>query len=384
MSPVGFVWRNLHRRPTRTYLTLLSVVIAFLLFGMLRMLAVWFALGGSDIAGANRLVVTAKYSIIEDLPLSQQRQIAAVDGVDAVTHQSWFGGIYIDSRNFFPKFPVEPRAYFDMYREFTLAPESLDAFERTRTGAVAPAALATRFGWEVGDKIPIEADIWPMRDGNRLWTFDLVGVYTVADEFAGQPPFLFHYDYFAEATGVLGSAGWYTARISDPQRAGEIAKEIDQLFENSPNPTKTAGEDELARAFAAQVGNIGLMANSILSAVFFTILLLTAVVMHWAFRERICEFGVLKTLGFSDSRVALFVLGESVLLCCLGGVIGLALALLSFQLDLFADTQFGGVTLHWPTVWWGVGIAALLGLVVGVAPAWSTRRLTIADALRRS
>ena len=384
MSPVGFVWRNLHRRPTRTYLTLFSVIVAFLLFGLLRMFAVWFALGGGDIASANRLIVSAKYSIIDNLPLSQQRVIAAVDGVDAVTHQSWFGGNYIEPRNFFPKFPVEPRAYFDMYPEFTLAPAALDAFERTRTGAVAPASLVARFGWEVGDKIPIEADIWPMRDGNRHWEFDLVGVYTVPEEHGGQPPFLFHYDYFAEATFARGTAGWYTVRIADPDRAGEIAKAIDRQFENSPNPTKTAGEDELGRAFAAQIGNIGLMANSILSAVFFTIVLLTAVVMHWTFRERIAEFGVLKTLGFPDGRVALFVLGESVLLCCLGGVIGLALALLPFQLDLLAGTPFSGVDLHWPTVGLGIGIAALLGLAVGIAPAWSTRRLAIADALRRS
>ncbi len=384
MSPVGFVWANLHRRPVRTYLTLCSVLIAFSLFVLLRTLAVVFV-GGNDLASGSRLVVSGKYSIIDSLPISQQRAIAQVDGVDAVTHQTWFGGNYQDPRNFFPKYPVEPRAHFDMYPESVIAPEVLEAFARTRTGAVAPAELAAKFGWEAGDKIPIEADIWPMRDGNRRWEFDLVGTYTFKDEDGAQPVFLFNHDYFAEATGIRGIVGWYMVRIAEPQRAGEIAKAIDALFEHSMNPTKTATEDEYSRAFAQQVGDLGLMANSILSAVFFTILLLTAVVMHRAFRERVPELAVLKTLGFSDGRVALLVLGESLLLCLFGGLLGICSAfVLTPVVALFLEFLRLDFELHWPTVGSGLGIALALGLVVGVPPAVAARRLTIAEALRRN
>ena len=387
MSPVGLVWANLHRRPVRTYLTLFSVLVAFLLFTMLRTMAVWFTSTG-DSTAANRLVVAAKYSMIESLPISQRSAILAVDGVEAVTHQTWFGGIYQDSSQFFPKFPVEPRAYFDMYPEVAIAPEHLDAFQNTRTGAVAPAALLEKFGWSVGDKIPIEADIYPQQDGNRLWVFDLVGSYRPKDEDAVQQIFLFHYDYFNEAAAFGRDAvGWYTARIADPDRAPEIASAIDGLFENSQDPTKTATEDEFARAFAAQIGDIRLIANSILSAVFFTILVLTAVVMHWAFRERIAELAVLKTLGFSDGRVAVFVLGESVLLCGLGGLLGVGVGLLLAPvLSTVVAEQMGlsGMSLDWNTVWQGLGVAVLLGALVGIAPALLARRLTIAEALRRS
>ncbi len=386
MSPVGLVWANLHRRPVRTYLTLFSVLVAFLLFTMLRTMAVWFTTS-SEVTAADRLLVTAKYSIIESLPISQQSAILAVDGVEAVTHQTWFGGIYQDRSQFFPKYPVEPRAYFDMYPEMVIAPEELDAFQNTRTGAVAPADMLERFGWSIGDKIPIEADIYPQQDGNRLWVFDLVGSYRWKNEDTSQPLFLFHYDYFNEAAAFgRGTVGWYSLRIADPERAPEVAVAIDALFENSQNPTKTATEDEFARAFAAQIGDIGLIANSILSAVFFTILVLTAVVMHWAFRERIAELAVLKTLGFSDGRVAGIVLGESVLLCGLGGLLGVGLGLVGTPLFsmMVAQFGFGGLRVDWNTVWQGLGVAVLLGALVGIAPALLARRLTIAEALRRS
>ena len=386
MSTAGLVWANLQRRPVRTYLTLFSVLVAFLLFTLLRTLAAFFEGGGVEVAGADRLAVTAKYSIIEDLPMSQRAQMLAVEGVEAVTHQSWFGGNYQDPSNFFPKFPVEPRAYFDMYPEMVISPEHLDAFENTRTGAVAPLAMLERFGWQVGDKIPIEADIWPMRDGNRLWEFDLVGYYTWGEGESGQTTFLFHFDFFDEARQFgQGNVGWWTVRISDPDRAPEIANAIDALFENSLDPVKTATEDELARSFSAQIGDIGMIANGILSAVFFTILLLTAVVMNQALRERIPELAVLKTLGFSNAKVAAFVLAESVLLCTLGGVLGIVLATVaSAPLNAMLAALNIGLTPTVPTVLAALGISVALGAVVGLFPALKANRLTIADALRRA
>ena len=385
MSNIGLLWANLNRHPVRTYLTLLSVLVAFLLFGLLRTLAVWFGSGAMEGASVDRLVVSAKYSIIDSLPISQMQVIQNVDGVEAVTHQSWFGGKYQDARSFFAKFPVEPRAYFDMFQEIVIDPEQLDAFERTRTGAVVPEDMMVRFGWQIGDKIPIEADIWPKKGGDRIWTFDLVGSYTT--DLESQDVFLFHYDYFDEARQFgEGSVGWYTVRIADPDLAPEVANTIDALFKNSLNPTKTATEDEFGRAFAAQIGNIGLMATGILSAVFFTVLLLTANTMTQALRERIPELAVLKTLGFVDARIAWLVLGESVLLCTVGGILGIGLAaLLAPAVNTLAQ-QFGpgAFALAWPTAASGVAVAVLLGVVVGAVPALGAGRLSIAEALRRS
>lgn len=386
MNSFRLVWANLHRHPIRTYLTLLSVLVAFLLFGLLRTLAIWFAAGPAEGASVDRLIVTGKYSIIDLLPISQRNAILMVDGVEAVTHQSWFGGNYQDPSNFFPKFPVEPRAYFEMYPELVIDPVDLDAFERTRTGAVVPLDLMQRFGWEIGDKIPIEADIWPMKDGNRNWVFDLVGTYTTEAEGLGGT-FLFHFDFFDEARDYApGTVGWWTVRIADADRAPEVGKAIDALFENSQNPTKTGTEDEFGRAFAAQIGDIGLMATGILSAVFFTVLLLTGNTMAQALRERIPELAVLKTLGFGNNRVAWYVLGESVLICTLGGILGIGLAALMGPVANSFAQQFapGAFGMSWSVAAAGVGVAILLGVVVGAVPAWSARRLTIADALRRA
>ena len=387
MSAFGLIWANLQRRPVRTYLTLLSILVAFLLFTVLRTMAVWFEQGTGSVAGASRLVVTAKYSIIEDLPISQRTAILGVDGVEAITHMTWFGGNYQEPRNFFPKYPVEPRSYFDMFPEYVIDADELQAFANTRTGAVAPVDFLERFGWQVGDRIPIEADIYPLRDGSRLWQFDLVGTYTSNDDSGVPPVFLFHYDYFDEARQFgQGSVGWYTVRIDDPDKAPEVARAIDALFENSADPVKTATEDEFGRSFAAQLGDIGLIATGILSAVFFTILLLTANTMSQALRERIPELAVLKTLGFSNTKVAVLVLGESVMLCVVGGLLGVGLAWLAEPAisALFEQSNFGGFLLEGQVVATAVGLAVLLGLVVGASPAWTAKRLAIADALRRS
>ena len=385
MSNFHLVWANLHRHPIRTYLTLLSVLVAFLLFGLLRTLAIWFATGPADGASVDRLIVTGKYSIIDLLPISQSNAILTADGVEAVTHQTWFGGNYQDPSNFFPKYPVEPLAFFDMYPDLSIDPVELETFERTRTGAVVSADLMERFGWQIGDKIPIEADIWPMKDGNRNWTFDLVGSYTTDVDGFGST-LLFHYDFFDEAREFApGTVGWWTVRVADPDRAPEVGNAIDALFENSQNPTKTGTEDEFGRAFAAQIGDIGLMATGILSAVFFTVLLLTGNTMAQSLRERIPELAVLKTLGFGNNRVAWYVLGESVLICLFGGILGIGLAALMAPVANAFAAQFapGAFAMTWPIAGLGMGVAALLGVVVGAVPAWSARRLSIAEALRR-
>ena len=382
MKFFGIVWSNLFRRKTRTVLTLLSVVVAFLLFLLLRAISEAFA-GGVSLVGVDRLITSPRYSIVDDLPLNQKQQILAIEGVEAVTQQQWFGGQYQDPKNFFPKYPVEPREFFDMFDEYVIDPAQLEAFAATRTGAVAEAELAAEYGWKIGDIIPIQADIWPKDDGTRLWEFELKGTFRSTE--GRRPVLVFHYQYFTEAVAAFGKdrVGWWTVRLSDPDSAESIAIAIDKLFENSVNPTRTATEDEFNRQFASQLGDIGFIATIIMGAVFFTIVLLTANTMTQSLRERIPELAVLKTLGFTDVTVSVLVLAESVLLCVTGGLIGIVLAygmvgLIGPVLEGF----IGSFTISASAISLALGMALILGLTIGGFPALSAKRLTIVDALR--
>jgi putative ABC transport system permease protein len=364
-------------------LTLFSIIVAFLLFGLLRSIADVFA-GGVDIAAADRLTVQAKYSIVDSLPIAHMSIIASVPGVASVTHADWFGGSYQGPRNFFPKFPVDPLAWFAAHPEYRIDPEQLKKFATTRAGAVAPADLAAKYGWKVGDRIPIEADIYPKKDGTRLWEFELVGTYTGPAEGMTPSEFLFNYDYFDEARQFgQGKVGWFVVRVTDPAKAAEIANAIDKVFANSANETRSATEAEFQREFARQIGDIGLMMGGILGAVFFTIILLTGNTMAQALRERIPELGVLKTLGFTDLRVAVLVLGEAVLLAFVGAAIGLAIAaMLAPGVAVVVKDSLPGFQMVWQTVVAGLLVAIVMGLLVGAVPALTARRLRIVDALR--
>jgi putative ABC transport system permease protein len=382
---LSLIWSNLFRRKVRTFLTLFSVLIAFLLFALLRTVAGSLE-GGVDLAGVDRLTVSPKYSIIDPLPISYMNEISGVEGVSAVTHQTWFGGTYQGLNNFFPKFPVYPRDYFDMYPELIISEEQLDAFERTRTGVVVPAEIAEQFDWQIGDRIPIEGDIWVKDNGDRLWEFELVGTFTTEDAGGLFSAFLFNYEYFDEARieETQGMVSWFTVKVDDPDSAPAVASQIDALFENSMDPTRTATEAEFTRNMAQQIGDIGLMMNGILSAVFFTILLLTGNTMTQSFRERIPELAVLKTFGFTDSAVSMLVLAESVLLCGLGGALGIALAMsVGSVIGPQVEAFLGPFQLKTGTIVLGMTIAVLLGVVVGLFPSISAKRLQIVDALRK-
>lgn len=385
MSFFSLLWANLFRKRTRTTLTLISVSIAFMLFMLLQSISAAFS-SGVTLVGVDRLISSGKYGIIEMLPMSQKQQILAVKGVDFLTHQLWFGGIYQEPQNFFPKFPIYPLEYFEMFPELIIAPEQLQKFAQTRTAAVAEAELAEQYGWKIGDMIPIQADIWPKAGGDRSWAFELVG--TFYSEEGRNPVLLFQYDYFNEAidADLLGAdmVGWWTIRVNEPERAAEIATEIDALFENSQNPTRTSTEDEFSRQFAEQLGDIGFIATIIMSAVFFTMILLTGNTMSQALRERIPELAVLKTIGFTDGAVSALVLGEAVVLCTAGGLVGIVMAygVLSVVGPMLSSF-IGSFDFTTATLLLAVGLSILLGIVIGALPALSARRLTIVDALRR-
>lgn len=377
---------NLRRKKARTLFTLLSIVVAFLLFAYLAAIRVAFA-GGVEVAGADRLIVTHKTSIIMPLPKSYEARIAAVDGVELVTHSTWFAGVYQNpDRNFQTVFqnPVEPEKYLALYPEFRLPPEQVQAWLADREGAVVGRATAERYGWKVGDRIPLQATIWRKKDGTSQWEFNLVGIYDGAEKGTDTSQFLFRYDYFDEARWWgQGLVGWYSLRIDDPKRAAAVTAAIDAEFANSPYETKTATEKAFAQGFADQVGDIGLILQAILGAVFFTLLLVTGNTMAQSVRERTSELAVLKTLGFGNGRIVALVLVESGLYAIVGGVLGLALGL---ALVGRGDPTGGFLPVFYVPrrdLWVGAAYIALLGLLTGALPALRAVRLRIVDALRR-
>ena len=383
MSYMQFLFANLGRKKVRTWLTFLSIVVCFLLFGLLRTVSVMFT-APANLSGVDRLVVSPKYSIIDPLPLSHMNALRGLAGVDAAAHADWFGGNYLDLGLAFPTIPVKPREYFHVYSEFKISEAELEAFENTRTGAVASRGTAERFGWQIGDVIPIVGNIYPKEDGTLLWEFELVGIYERPNDTGGNfEDFYIHYDYFEEAKQhSKGMIGWVLVKVANPDEAAVLASEIDALFENSRNPTRTMTENEYNAQFMKQVGNIGLMVSMILTAVFFSILLLVANTMIQSFRERLRDLGVLKALGFDDARVARMVLYESLVLTLAGALVGLGL---SYMLLLGVKPMllsFGNVEIDSLNLIYGLGVALLLGIVVGAIPAVRAASLPIVDVLR--
>ncbi|MBI5423850.1 MAG: FtsX-like permease family protein [Opitutae bacterium] len=382
MKFLHLIWANLGRKKLRTSLTLLSIVVAFVLFGFL--CAIKQALvGGVALAGADRLIVRHKVSIIQLLPESYQARMLRVPGVTAAVHQTWFGGIYQDPKNFFMQCPVVPAEFMAMFPEFQLPPEQMKAWLATRTGAIVGRNTAQRFGWKIGDKIPIMSPIW-MR---KTWEFDLVGIYDGRDKGTDTTALFFRYDFFDESRKAQnwgqGQVGWYTIRVQDPAQAADVARRVDDEFANSPAETKTEPEGAFIQGWANQIGNIALIVAAILGAVFFTILLVTGSTMSQSVRERIGELGVLKAIGFTNGHVLGLVLAESCLLTVLGGLLGLALAWLMISRG---DPTGGLLPLFFfpaRDVLLGAGLSIVLGFVTGILPAQQAMRLRVSEALRR-
>jgi putative ABC transport system permease protein len=384
MKYLHLVWAALFRRKTRTLFTLLSVLAAFLLFGLLDSVRSAFADAGKSVAGIDRMVTISKISFTMELPKSLLGRITTVPGVKDVAYANWFGGVYQDPKNFFPNEAVSEN-FFDLYPEFVMPKEQHEAFARTRTGAVVGAALAKRFGWKIGDRIPLEATIFPQKDGSNTWTFDLVGIYHAADpkQKSQENILFFNWSYFDEARQFgNGNIGWYIERVTDSKQSDRVAKSIDALSANSDHETKTQSEQAFNAAFVSQFADIGLIVGAIMAAVFFTLILLTGNTVAQAVRERIPELAVLKTLGFSNRSVLGLVLAEAVLLIVIGGVIGLGIAWIvvgALQASLGSTLPMQSIG---AAIWLrGIVLMIGIGLVVGVLPAVRGMRLRIVDAL---
>lgn len=382
MKYLPLIWAALMRRKPRTILTMLSVAVAFLLYGLLQAFATALN-AGVEVAGADRLVTVGRYHFTEILPYSFYQQIRSLPGVKNVTHATWFDGVYISERNFFPRFPVDPKTYLELYPEIVISDEQKQAWFNTRTGVVVAKTLADRYGWKLGDKIPIQATIWPAKDGNT-WTFDLVGIFDNPDGATRSQieMMLIRHDFFDEARAFAkGMVGWYIVQTKDPSQNLNVAKSIDALFLNSPNPTRTDTEKAFNQSFIKQLGDIGLIVKSILGAVFFTLLFLTGNTMMQSVRERTPELAVLKTIGFSDYSVMMLVLAESLVLCVLAALLGLGLAQFLMPGIAAKIPGFAGMELRAPALLMGIALSGALAIVVGGLPALRAMRLQIVDAL---
>ena len=385
MKYLHLVWAELFRRKTRTFLTLVSILAAFLLFGLLDGVRASFDEAGQSANGAQRLQTGSRLSFIQTLPISLLPRIKQVEGVADTTYANWFGGAYQDPRNQIFSFAVAPN-YLDLYPEIKVDPAQLEAFHATRTGILVGEKLMARFGWKVGQKIPLQSTIFPNSDGSKNWAFDIVGVLHGGDDAnAGwnSQLLLLHYKYFEESTPYVdGDVGWYVSRVTDVNQADRIAKAIDALSRNSDHETKTMTEQAATANWMKQMADIGLIVGSIMGAVFFTLLLLTGNTMAQAVRERTSELAVLKTIGFTSTSVLLMVLAESVLLVLIGGLAGVAL---STVVGSGASAASGGMINipalgldGWVTA---IGLMVAIGLLVGALPAIRAMRLNIVDAL---
>ncbi|MEW5982882.1 MAG: FtsX-like permease family protein [Acidobacteriota bacterium] len=384
MKYLPLVWRSLLRRKTRTLFTTLSIVVAFTLFGVLSALNTAFSVG-VELAGADRLIITHKVSLIQLLPESYKGRLEATEGVVDVLHQTWFGGIYQRPSNFFMQCPVEPGQLLKVYPEYLLPDDQKKTWLSDRTCAIVGRQTADRYGFKVGDRIPIQATIWRKRDGSASWEFNVCGIFDAARQGVDTTPLFFNYDYFDEARQFgQGFVGWYVIRISDPEQAANVAKRIDEMFANSSAETKTTTEKAFLQAFAGQIGDIGAIIRAIVTAVFFTILLVAANTMGQSVRERTSELAVLKTLGYSDNLVLALVILESCAVAVLGGAVGLGLAWLIVQGGDPTSGLLPAFFLPGRDLVLGAAIAVALGLVAGLLPAIQAMRLRIVDALRRT
>lgn len=377
MTTFGFLVKSMFRRKLLVTLSMLSLITAFILFILLRSVAVLFSGVLEDVSDV-RMQTASKYAIIFLLPYRYGEEIASVEGVVDVTHASWFGGALKEGDDSAMTFAVDPSTYFDVYDNYHISTEHLNAFLELRTAAVAPENIMERYDLEVGQKVPVVSTIFPTANGEP-WIFDLVGTYR-SDRETDFLPFLFQYEYLKEATGV-SDVGWYTFTIADSEKASEIAQIVDSKFENSSDETKTMTESQAFRDMMQQFGDISLMMNGIIGAVFFTMLLLTANTMIHSYRQRIPDFAVLKTLGFSDGKVARFMMFESLLFCMTSAAVGIGFAVVVLALvGPFLPAGFVlAVTPN--TLIWGGCIAVALALVIGFVPAYSANRLVIVNAL---
>jgi len=372
------VWAGIWRKRGRAILTLLSILNAFLLFGLLQ----GFSSGLNGVVAethADILYVFSRVSILEGLPIGHMAQIRTVPGVKAVTPLLVFTSTYRTPSTFISADAIDPETFFEAYPSLSAPPAQLEAMKRTRTGALMGATLARLHGWKIGDTVPLRSLFWANRDGSPTWPVTIVGTYASNDPNFGAQALLVNYDYVDQGrTSQNGTANLLIIRVADPAKAGQVGAAVDRLFANSPHETKTATEGQYVQDQIKQIGDIGMVVRAIMGAVFFALLLSVGAVMMQSVRERTPELAVLKTLGFTDRGVLALVLAETLIFCLVSGALGLGVAVALFPL---ARNLIGFAMHPGPILAWGLVGAVVLALLTGLPPAIRAMRLQIVDAL---
>jgi putative ABC transport system permease protein len=381
MKFARIILANLFRTKVRLLLTIGSFAVALFLFVFLAVVRDAFG-RGADVAGADRLVVINRTSIINPIPLSYRDKIQRIPGVKYVTHNNWFGGIYQDEKNFFPQFVIDPENHRQVFPELIVPDDQWKAFLNDRQGAIVGAKTAERFHWKIGDRIPIKTTLY----GGGAWDFNLVGIYHGKRPQDDETQFWFQWDYFEEKVpqGVKGQIGWYVLRLDSPDDAVRVAKTLDDEFANSPYETKTQTESAFAAGWVKQFGNIQFLIVTIGAVVFFTLLLVTGNTMAISVRERTGELAVLKAIGYSDRTVLFFVLAEALTIALFGGLLGLLLA--SMAVPVLSKALSGllpSIVLTPKMLVQGLLAAVVVGILSGLLPGLNAMHMRVVNALRR-
>jgi putative ABC transport system permease protein len=377
-----FVFANLFRKKIRLILTIGSFAVALFLFTFLAVVKSAFS-RGTDLAGADRLVVINRAGLINTIPLAYRDKILRIKGVKYVTHNNWFGGVYQDEKNFFPQFVIDPENQRQVMTEMIVPDDQWNNFVNDRQGAVVGATLAKRFGWKVGDRIPIKNALY---GPTKTWEFNLDAIYKNDHPGGDESQFWLQWKYFDEniPSVIKGMAGWYVVKLDSPDDAVQVASAIDTGFANSATETKTETESAFQAGFAKQLGNIEFLILTIGAVVFFTLLLVTGNTMAISVRERVGELAVLKAIGYPDRLVMFFILSEALVIALIGGLIGLGLAILAIPVVGAAlNGLLPPLLLSVSVLSLGLAFAVFVGLASGLLPGIGAMRLRVVDALRR-
>lgn len=383
MHVIKIISKNTFRHKLRTFLTILGVAIAILAFGLLRtVISAWYA--GVDASSASRLVTRNSISLIFPLPVSYQEKIRQIQGVKTVSYGNWFGGIYIDEKNFFANYAVEPKTYLELYPEIVIPPDQKAAFFRDRKGAVAGIKLTAKYGWKIGDLITLKGTIFP---GN--WDFVLRGIYKGRDQTVDETAFFFHWNYLNETLKQTtprraDQAGWYMIGVTNPNLAADVAVRIDKAFKNSLAETLTETEKSFQLSFISMTEAIVIAIQLVSFVIIFIIMAVVANTMAMTARERIGEYAVFKTLGFSGFHIAGLIFGESIFVTMVGATLGIFLTFpvaKIFSQEL--STYFPVFNVATETIYMDIAASFLVALIAGIFPSWRAINIRIADGLRR-
>jgi putative ABC transport system permease protein len=378
------ILRNALRHRLRTGLTALGIVVAIVAFGLLRTVVdAWYA--GSEAASATRLVTRNAISLVFPMPLTYGAKIRQLDGVAAVSHANWFGGVYVTERNFFPQFAVDARTYFDLYPEYRVPEAEMRDFQRDRKAALVGRKLATTYGFRVGDQVSLRGTIFP---GN--WEFVVRGIYDGAESRTDTSQFFFHWDYLNETMlkttpRRANTVGVYIVGIAAAERAAEVAATIDGTFKNSLAETLTETEQAFQLGFVSMTEAIVVAIKIVSFLVIFIIMAVMANTMAMTARERMVEYATLKALGFGPAYLVLIIFGESVLIAMFGAAIGVALTFpIAERFGQAMGSLFPVFNVNPATVYMQLAAAFIVGAVAALVPSLRASRVRIAEGLRHA